>query len=74
MLSKSVHVSVEWDKQLPMLYRTIIQESTRKSPFFLLYGRDQRLPTTSDMELSRPVYSIDLDDYKSELVTCFVKA
>ena len=74
VLLKSVHVNVEWDKQLPMLlfaYRTTIQKSTRESPFFLLYGRDPHLPTTSDMELSRPAYSIN---YKSELVTCLVKA
>ena len=77
MISKSVAVSVEWDKQLPLLlfaYRTTIQESTRESPFFLLYGRDPRLPTTSAMEPPRPEYTVDLDDYKSELVTCLVKA
>ena len=77
MISKSLDVSVEWDKQLPLLlfaYRTKIQESTRESLFFLLYGRDPRLPTTSALELPRPVYTVDLDDYKSELVTCLVKA
>ena len=77
MIAKSVDVGVEWDKQLPMLlfaYRSTIQESTRESPFFLVYGRDPRLPTTSTMELPRPEYTVDLDDYKSELVTCLVKA
>ena len=77
MISKSVDVGVEWDKQLPMFlfaYRTTIQESTRESPSFLLYGRDPRLPTTSAMEPPRPEYTVDLDDYKSELVTCLVKA
>ena len=41
------NVSVKWDKQLPLFlfaYRTTIQESTRESPFSLLYGRDPRLP------------------------------
>ena len=77
MIAKSVDVGVEWDKQLPMLlfaYRSTIQESTRESPFFLVYGRDPRLPTTSTMELPRPEYTVDLDDYKSELVTGLVKA
>lgn len=77
MIAKSVDVGVEWDKQLPMLlfaYRSTIQESTRESPFFLVYGRDPRLPTISTMEPPRPEYTVDLDDYKSELVTCLVKA
>ena len=33
----------DWDKNLPFLlfaYRATIQESTRESPFYLLYGRD----------------------------------
>ena len=36
MISKSIDISVEWDKWLPLLlfaYRTSIQESTRESPF-----------------------------------------
>lgn len=44
MISKSIEGSiVEWDKQLPMLlfaYRCTVQDSTKESPFFLLYGRD----------------------------------
>ena len=44
MISKSIEGSVvEWDKQLPMLlfaYRSTVQDSTKESPFFLLYGRD----------------------------------
>ena len=77
MIAKYVDVSVEWDKQLSMLlfaYCTTIQESTRESPFFLLYGRDPRLLMTSAMELPQPEYTVDLDDYKLELVTCLVKA
>ena len=37
-----------WDSHLPFTlfaYRTSIQESTKESPFFLLYGRDAKLPS-----------------------------
>ena len=77
MIAKSVDGGVEWDKQLPMhlfAYHSTIQESTRELPFVLVYGRDPRLPTTSTMELPRLEYTVDLDDYKLELVTCLVKA
>ena len=43
----------EWDKQLPMLllaYHSVIQESTKESSFFLLYGRDPCLPTGTLLE------------------------
>ena len=43
----------EWDKQLPLLlfaYRSVVQESMKESPFFLLYGRDPRLPTGTILE------------------------
>ena len=43
--------ATEWDKQLPLLlfaYRSVVQESTKESPFFLLYGRDPRLPTGTE--------------------------
>ena len=60
MISKSVSGSaVEWDKQLPMLlfaYQSTVQDSTKESPFFLLYGRDPWLPTASDVDLPRPAY------------------
>lgn len=38
----------DWDEHLPYVlyaYRTSIQESTKESPFYLLYGGDARLPT-----------------------------
>ena len=41
MTSKSIEGSVvEWNKQLPMLlfaYRSTVQDSTKESPFFLLW-------------------------------------
>ena len=78
MISKSIEgTAVEWDKQLPMLlfaYRSTVQDSTKESPFFLLYGRDPRLPTASDLALPRPAYTVDLDDYKTELTTSLANA
>ena len=77
-ISKSIDGSVvEWDKQLPLLlfaYRSTIQDSTKESPFFLLYGRDPRLPTASDLALPRPAYTVDLEDYKIELTTSLSNA
>lgn len=52
----------EWDKQLPFLlfaYWSVIQESMKESPFYLLYGRDPRLDQSWTMHL------IDVDDYCS---------
>ena len=48
MLAKTVEKhGADWDERLPYVlyaYRTSLQESTTESPFFLLYGRDSRLP------------------------------
>lgn len=60
----------EWDKQLPLLlfaYRSVVQESTKESPFFLLYGRDPRLPTGTILEQTRTTYLCDAEDYQTEL-------
>ena len=50
-------------------FYTHIDESTRESPIFLIHGRDPRLPT--ETILSKPVspYLVDLEDYRSELMT-----
>ena len=44
MLAKTVEkIGRNWDERLPYVlfaYRASQQESTRESPFFLLYGRD----------------------------------
>ena len=71
MISKCCEVKQhDWDEHLPFLlfaYRSTVQESTRESPFFLLYGRDPRLPT--ETVLSKPVspYLVDIEDYRTEL-------
>jgi len=62
----------DWDEHLPYLlfaYRSSIQESTRESPFHLLYGRDPRLPTETVLSKPESPYQIDVEDYRSELVT-----
>ena len=62
----------DWDEHLPYLlfaYRSSVQESTRESPFCLLYGRDPRLPTETVLSKPVPLYPIEIDDYWSELVT-----
>ena len=49
MLSKCAEKNgKDWDKQLRYVlfaYRASVQESTKESPFYLLYGRDPRLPS-----------------------------
>ena len=59
-----------WDLYLQHLlfaYRTKPHGSTNESPFYLLYGRDARLPTETVLSPTRIAYSVDLDDYKIEL-------
>ena len=78
MIAKTSYKNpTEWDRQFPLLliaYRSVIQESTKESPFFLLYGRDPRLPTRTLLEQSRTTYLVDLDDYKTELSINLKKA
>ena len=73
MLSKSVgKYGNDWDKRLPYVlfaYRVAVQDSTKSSPFYLLYGRHPRVPTDSALDNPRTVYQIDFDDYAEELVT-----
>jgi hypothetical protein len=62
----------DWDEHLPYLlfaYRSMVQESTRESPFCLLYGRDPRVPTETGLSAVSQTYPVDIEDYRSELVT-----
>ena len=72
MIAKSVDVfGTDWDEYLPHLlfaYRTKPHDSTGESPFYLLYGRDARIPTESALSAKRTPYQVDIDDYRSELV------
>lgn len=73
MIAKCCEIQkYDWDQCLPHLlfaYRSSVQESTRESPFYLLYGRDPRLPT--ETVLSKPMSPsvVDAEDYRTELVT-----
>lgn len=40
-----------------------IQESTQETPFYLLYGRDPRLPTSLDMDVDPPHEQMNLCAY-----------
>ena len=67
----------DWDEHLPYLlfaYRSMVQESTCESPFCLLYGRDPRVPTETVLSAPSSIYAVDIDDYKSEMMTKMSRA
>ena len=72
MLSKSVgKYGRDWDCHLPYLlfaYRVAIQDSTQASPFYLLYGREPRVPTETALSQPRTPYQVEFSDYCAELV------
>ena len=77
MLAKRVERNgKDWDTHLPFVlfaYRASVQESIKESPFYLLYGRDPRLPTTLEVDaLSRE--EIHVDSYKKEMSTKLIEA
>ena len=76
MLSKCAEKHSNWDTHLPFLlfaYRSTVQDSVRESPFYLLYGRDPRIPAEKSLQgISK--YPVDIDDYKSPLATCLSEA
>ena len=81
MLAKKVeHGGRDWDTHLPFVlfaYRASLQESTKESPFYLLYGRDPRLPTTLGLDstqLQQEQHLTDLDTYKEEVAFKFSEA
>ena len=45
-----------------------MHSSTGDSRFFLLYGRDARIPTETVLLQPKTAYQVDMDDYKSELI------
>ena len=62
----------DWDLCLPFVlfaYRCGPQASTMESPFFLLYGRDPRLPTEAALSPPTSRAHYNLDDYKTQAVT-----
>ena len=71
MLSKLVeNKGRDWDRLLgPVLfsYRTTPHSSTNETPFFLLYGRDAKLPSALDFYSPRPRTPIIYSEYGKTL-------
>ena len=71
MLAKTVEKGgKDWDRHLPFVlfaYRASQQQSTKESPFFLLYGRDPRLPTDAILSPTKTRALIDLKEYGTGL-------
>ena len=63
MLSIYVHKNQNnWDINLPYVifaYNTAEQETTRFSPFYLLYGRQPKLPIEEALTENTPLYALD---------------
>ena len=63
---------MEWDKHLLHLlfaYHTKPHDSTNESPFHMIYGRDARLPTETALSTPPTLQMLEIDDYKTELVS-----
>ena len=76
MLAEKVEQSGrDWDQHLLYIvftYRASIQESVKEPPFYLLYGRNPRLPTTLDVD-AKAIQEIDVDTYKGEMALSLMK-
>lgn len=48
-------------------YRVTVQELTQMSPFYMLYGRESRIPTETALSQPRTPYQINFLDALSEL-------
>lgn len=60
----------DWDKILPyavFAYNSSRQGSTEQTPFYLLYGRQVRLPIDAALNFTPSRYTIDIDDYATEV-------
>ena len=67
----------DWDKYLPFVvfaYNSSIQKTTRFSPFFLLYGREPRLPIDHALNFAPDNFQIDVDDYGIQVKQFLTKA
>ena len=73
MLSKTVEKhGRDWDRNLPYIlfaYREAVQDSTKISPFYLLYGHRPLLPMDAALSQPRSVYRVDFEDYADELAS-----
>ena len=56
----------DWDHFIPyalFAYRTAVQASTNETPFYLMYGRDPRLPIDATLLEAQETYE-NTDDYR----------
>ena len=78
MLSKTVEKNGKnWDRQLPCVlfaYQTSRQEATKDSPFFLMHGRDPRLPTEAALDYPVEREHNDLGEDGAELAENLTEA
>ena len=66
-----------WDQKLPLVlfaYRASQQQSNMEFPFFLLYGKDPRLPTEPVMSPVKTKKIVDLREYSVELASSMSEA
>ncbi len=61
-------------QQLLFAYRVKPHESAKEAPFFLLYGRDARLPTETALSRPQTPYATDVEDYRSLLAIGLTEA
>ncbi|XGW22596.1 hypothetical protein V3C99_005091 [Haemonchus contortus] len=72
MLKKRGGITAEWDKVIPNVtyaYNVSPHTATGESPFFALYGFDPVYPSNVIPASEISPYRIDIDDYRSELMS-----
>ena len=68
MISMYINSSqTDWDVFLPyclFAYRTSVHPSINESPFYMVYGRDPKLPIETHLGLSQTAQCVDTVTYK----------